>query len=259
LIWFGVDASRRTRAVVLFAWSPLVLFETLGKAHNDVLLAVAALLAVRAHSRLSLVAVTTGALIKLSGAALLPTALLSTISTRSKPLLLLGILSSVALSVAAYAPFWHGPDTLLPVLAQTNRVVWSPGSLLIAAGVDATSVRVVLAGVWLAVVGLALRRVPEAAASACLVLLATLLLLTTAFFAHYLVPAIALAAVSDSRRLQQLVLALSIGSMAAYSVEVLSAAFGSAWIGSPAFQIVGSLVLLGPACVSIACRRLNRL
>jgi hypothetical protein len=138
---------------------------------------------------------------------------------------------------------------LLPILAQTSRVVWSPGSLLVAAGLDAGAVRVLLAVVWIAASGVALWRVHDPVISACLVLLATFLLLTTAFFAHYLVPIIALAAVSGHAPLQRGVLALSIGAMAAYAVELLNLAFGSSFIGSPSFQIIGSLVLLAPACL----------
>jgi hypothetical protein len=83
------------------------------------------------------------------------------------------------------------------------------------------------------------------------VLLATFLLLTTAFFAHYLVPVIALSAVSGHARLQQGVLVLSIGAMAAYAVELLSLGRGPSFIGSSSFQIVGSLVLLLPATVIV--------
>ena len=93
----------------------------------------------------------------------------------------------------------------------------------------------------------------EPVLSACLVLLATLLLLTTAFFAHYLVPVIALAAVSGNARLRRVVVALSVGAMAAYAVELLNLAFGPAFIGSASFQMIGSLALLLPAaCIVVA-------
>ena len=44
--WPGRQAVRG-QALLLFAWSPLVLFETLAKAHNDVLLALSVLLTFR--------------------------------------------------------------------------------------------------------------------------------------------------------------------------------------------------------------------
>src|SRR5207245_6755246 len=94
-------------------------------------------------------------------------------------------------------------------------------------------------------------REQDVTVSATLVLLATMLLMTTAFFAHYLVPVIALTAVSRQARVQRAVLALSIGAMATYAVELLNAAFGPGFIGSPSFQIVGSLVLLVPAMIAL--------
>ena len=252
LIWsWPAHRAHRARALLLFAWSPLVLFETLAKGHNDVLLALSALLAFRLGSRGGLVAALAGGLVKATGLAVLPSIALGLVRRRAwLPLASSGLLAA-ALAVAAYAPFWLGPETLLPILAQTSRVVWSPGSLLIAAGADAGAVRVLLAVVWAATCGVVLWRVCDPLESACLVLLATFLLLTTAFFAHYLVPVIALAAVSQNGPLQRVVSALSLGAMAAYAVELLNLAFGPAFIGSASFQILGSLVLLVPVAVAL--------
>src|SRR5260370_20402260 len=72
LIWTSLGAERRKRALVLFAWSPLVLFEVLGKAHNDGLLAVSALAAVllaRRYPAGGMLAAAAGMLVKLSGLA----------------------------------------------------------------------------------------------------------------------------------------------------------------------------------------------
>ena len=44
---------------------------------------------------------------------------------------------------------------------------------------------------------------------------------------------------------------LSIGALAAYAVELLSLVFGSAWIGSDTYKLIGTLSLLGPA--ALAC------
>jgi alpha-1,6-mannosyltransferase len=255
--WPGRQALR-AQALVLFAWSPLVLFETLAKGHNDVLLALSALLAFRLGSRGGLVAALAGSLVKATGVAVLPSLAVGLVRRRAWLGLASGGLLAAAVAAGAYAPFWRGPETLLPILAQTSRVVWSPGSLLIAAGADAGALRVVLAVVWAATCAGVLWRVHEPVISACLVLLATLLLLTTAFFAHYLVPVIALAAVSDHTRLQRLVLALSVGAMAAYAVELLALAFGPDWIGSPTYQITGSVVLLVPSALLMLPRVLHR-
>ena len=266
LIWtWPSRQAHRATALLLFAWSPLVLFETLAKGHNDVLLALSALLTFRLGSRGGLLAGVLGGLVKATGLAVLPSAVLSLIRRRATApwseaergwLTLSGnLLGAVALAVAAYAPFWQGPETLLPILAQTSRVVWSPGSLLIAAGLDAGAARVLLAVAWAACSAVVLWRVHDPVISACMVLLVTFLLLTTAFFAHYLVPMIALSAVSGHTRLQQVVLALSIGAMGAYAVELLNLAFGVQFLGSPSFQILGSLVLLLPAALVVFAGR----
>jgi alpha-1,6-mannosyltransferase len=250
LIWtWPARQAQRAQALLLFAWSPLVLFETLAKGHNDVLLALSALLALRLNSRGGLVAGLAGGLVKATGLAVLPSLALGLVRRRAWLPLASSALLAAAVAVAAYAPFWRGPETLLPILAQTSRVVWSPGSLLVALGADAGAVRVLLAMLWAATCGVVLWRVRDPVISACLVLLATLLLLTTAFFAHYLVPVIALAAISDHERLRRVVFALSIGAMAAYAVELLNLAFGPPFIGSASFQIIGSLVLLLPPSV----------
>ncbi len=72
------------------------------------------------------------------------------------------------------------------------------------------------------------------------------MLLTTAFFAHYLVPVVALAAVAGSRPLERMTVALSIGGLCAYSVELLAVALPPGWIGSPGYQVLGSVVTLAP-------------
>jgi hypothetical protein len=249
LIWSTVPPAQRVRALVVFAWSPLVLFETLGKVHNDVLLAVTALAAVRLLDARGMVAATLGGLIKLSGLAVVPALAAELVRTRRWRALAGGALGAAGAVVAAYAPVWQGPETLLPVLAQTNRVVWSPGSLLIAAGMDSTLVRIVLATLWVVACVAIVARVRQVAASAALLLLATLLLLTTAFFAHYLVPVVALAAVAGERRLHTLALGLSIGSLAAYATELLSVAMPDGWIGSGGYQVLGSLLTLAPAAL----------
>ncbi|HYY88980.1 MAG TPA: glycosyltransferase 87 family protein, partial [Chloroflexota bacterium] len=226
LVWASTAPAQRQRALVLFAWSPLVLFETLGKAHNDGLLAVAALTAVwiarRDQPALGLLAATAGALIKVSGLAVVLGLAAWLVHQRRWRDLAAGTAASAGLTVVLYAPFWVGPESLLPILVQTSRVVWSPGSLLIAASgwlgsgaVEAiarplvvvapveTLVRVLLVVTFGAACAvLACRRRPFPVLAAGL-LLATLLLLTTAFFAHYLVPVIALAALAGDRHLDR--------------------------------------------------------
>jgi hypothetical protein len=203
------------------------------------------------NSRGGLVAGLAGGLVKATGLAVLPSLALGLLRQRAWLALASSGLLAAAVAVAAYAPFWQGPETLLPIVAQTSRVVWSPGSLALAAGADVGAVRVLLAVGWAAICAVVLWRVRDPLNSACLVLLATFLMLTTAFFAHYLVPVIALAAISDHQRLQRVVIALSVGAMAAYATELLNLAFGPGFIGSASFQIIGSLAVLLPPSVAL--------
>jgi len=255
LLWSSAPASRRAYALMYFAWSPLVLFETLGKVHNDILLALAALAAVRFDGVRGMVALALGGLIKLSGLAVLPALAAHLIRARRRRALIVGLAVAALTVIGFYAPFWRGPATLAPVFIQTNRVVWSPGSLLIASGVDPSVTRIALAVAWASACTAITMKVREIAASAALTLLATLLLLTTAFFAHYLVPVITLAALSHSRLLRSSVIALSLGALIAYATELLAPALPPGWLGSPSYQAVGSLVTLAPAALVLAVAR----
>ncbi len=257
LIWISVEADRRKRALVTFAWSPLVLFDLLGKAHNDGLLAVAALAAIwlaRRSGTAGWLAATLGMLIKLSGFAVVLALAINAMRQRRWKTLTLGTLGCISLSALLYAPFWTGPRTLEPLLFQTNRVVWSPGALLIFLGVDGLLARAVCAIAWVAICLLVVRRTSRLPHLVWAIQLATLMLLTTAFFAHYLVPIVALAAVSGDARLERFTLALSIGALAAYSVELLGPALDAGWIGSRGYQGLGSLVTLGPAALLLSAQ-----
>lgn len=255
LIWHSVEVDRRKRALVLFAWSPLVLFDLVGKAHNDGWLAVSALAAVwlarRSRPAAGMLSGTLGMLIKLSGFAVVLSLAMHLLRERRWKALATGTLACAFVSAALYAPFWVGLPTLEPVLFQTNRVVWSPGALLIATGVVATLARALCIAAWLAIVALAGWRCSDIAESVWFVQLASLLLLTTAFFAHYLIPLVALAAISGLPRLERLTLTLSLGALAAYAVELLAPAFDAGWIGSHGSQAVGSLVTLGPSAALV--------
>ncbi|HEX8966930.1 MAG TPA: hypothetical protein VF937_03555 [Chloroflexota bacterium] len=258
LIWFTTEPARRKRALLLFAWSPLVLFEVLGKAHNDSLLAVSALATVslaRRHPVGGMLAATAGMLVKLSGLAVVLGLAVWLARARAWRTLALGSAAALGLTLALYAPFWAGPETLRPVFVQTSRVVWSPGALIIAlasaasAGWIDLAARALGAVAWATVCVLVARRATDLARDTAWLLVATLLLLTTAFFAHYLVPVVALAAVAGHHRLERLAVALSIGSLAAYSVELLGPGLPPGWIGSPGYQALGSLLTLAPAAL----------
>jgi hypothetical protein len=263
VIWVSVEPTRRQQAFVMFSWSPLVLFEVLGKVHNDVFpaLGIALTLWLARHTagRFSLVAGVAGGLVKATALAVVPAVAVDVWRRGGWRALVPAALGGLALAALVYAPFWSGPETLAPIWNQTTRLVWSPASLLILAaqhvpgGPYDTTLRAVLGLVWLAACVLVVRQSRQVASASAWLLLATLLLLTSAVFAHYLVPAVALAAVACNPRLDRVVVWLSIGGLAAYGVELLSLVLGEAWLGSDGYRVVGTLVLLLPASIALFC------
>lgn len=106
---------------LLFAWNPIVLFETFGQGHNDpamifwILVAVFALMNNKFVG--AVLALVAGGLFKFLPVLFLPAVgLIAWQSLRTMPkrirfILLAGVLS-LLLIVIAYAPFWHGLSTL---------------------------------------------------------------------------------------------------------------------------------------------------
>jgi alpha-1,6-mannosyltransferase len=265
LIYRAARAEFRARALILFAWNPVVLFDVLGKAHNDVLVAALMLAAVLLVDRMpagSVVVAAAAVLVKLSIGGVAP-ALLKRLATQGRwSALGLGMGVSALLAAAAYSPFWGGTRILGPLLSQVSQVEWSIGVLLLLLSEALTGmrqealVRGLLVGAWLASVLLLLWRLPvrtkqELATQSALLVLGTAALLTTAFYAHYLVPVIALAALSDHPRLHAAVYWLSLGSLGAYAVPVLGLAFGSQWGGTGVYYLAGTALTFGPLLVAL--------
>lgn len=108
--------------LLLFAWSPLQLFEFAGSGHNDSLmltfvLLAGLLLAYRRHL-LAVVALSLAALIKVTPIMVLPLLVLHWAATeptwrRRGLALVLGGLVPVGLAVAFYLPWYSGPDTFM--------------------------------------------------------------------------------------------------------------------------------------------------
>jgi hypothetical protein len=273
LIWTSVEPERRARALVLFAWSPLVLIDVLGKVHNDVLPALAALLAVwllsRRHATLSMLSSAAGGLVKATAWTITPALALFAWRRSGPRAALVALAAAAALVAALYAPFWSGPQTLLPIWQQTSRVVWSPATLLMAASETVTgdphsqAVRLLLAGAWAIACGVLLWRAQrsmgdsadsaEPARSSAWLVLLSVLLLGSAVFAHHLVPAVALAAVAGDRRLERVVFWLSLGALAAYATELMGAG-----LAERARHVLGTLVLVGPASLAMLIPRRAR-
>jgi hypothetical protein len=113
--------DRALAGVLLLAWNPLVLYETLGQGHNDVamlffVLASVAFLAWRRYT-LSVLALVAGALIKFVPILLLPAAgliSLQSLPTRRSRLrfIVTTAFATVLLVLLAYLPFWRDADTL---------------------------------------------------------------------------------------------------------------------------------------------------
>lgn len=265
LIWNTVEPVRRRRALMLFAWSPLVLFEVLGKVHNDSLTAVSMLgviwLAGRGRARAGILVGVAGALIKGTALAAVPPLALRLWRQERWHGQLAVLSGSLILAVALYAPFWAGPRSLDAIWNQTGNLSWSLATVLTALAQCLTGarldllVRAALMLIWAAVCVQILRRYrlersDQLATSSGWLLMASLLLLTAAVYGHYFVPLVALAAVAGSRLLDRVVLWLSIGGLAVYSVGALGWVFQPTWIGSIEYQVVGSMVLFGPAAVA---------
>ena len=120
-------APRRALAgVLLLTWNPIVLYETLGNGHNDIVMVfwmlAAAWALLNRHYTLALLTLLAGGLVKFIPVLLIPAAGL--IALRDLPrwrprlrFLAVTSLSGLAMIVLAYAPFWQG----IKVLGITRR------------------------------------------------------------------------------------------------------------------------------------------
>jgi hypothetical protein len=115
-------APKRALAGVLFiAWNPIILYETVGNGHNDIVMVFWILLAAWAINNrryiFSILALSAGVLIKFIPLLLIPVAAilalrkLPDLRSRFKFLCTSGIASAIIIG-AFYAPYWHGLSTL---------------------------------------------------------------------------------------------------------------------------------------------------
>jgi hypothetical protein len=121
LILRRIAPERMLAGVVLLVWNPVVLFETIGNGHNDVAMMVWVLLAawcvLKRHYTLALLALIGGALIKYIPLLLIPIVL--ALALRDLPdrrarlrFTIVTAIAAIVPIVIAYAPFWHGLETL---------------------------------------------------------------------------------------------------------------------------------------------------
>lgn len=130
------------RAYYIFAASPLVLFDAIGNGHNDLTLVAALLLGIflllRGWVWAALPAFAIGVLIKFIPLLLLPLVLIYVLRrwgwANAAYHITIGAVTSLALVVAFYAPFWSGWQTIAPL----QRTALFTNSLA-AAGVEAAN------------------------------------------------------------------------------------------------------------------------
>ncbi len=120
--------DRALANVLLFIWNPIVLYETFGNGHNDIVIVffmvAAAWAVIRRHYVLAVLALTLGTLVKFVPALLLP--LVVIIAWRDLPglrarlrFLFTSGFSALILIVLAYGPFWQGFQVLGIARRQT--------------------------------------------------------------------------------------------------------------------------------------------
>lgn len=133
--------ERALQGACLFALNPLVIYETAGNGHNDIVMAFFIVLGIWALARnwftLSAVAVTAGALVKFIPMLILPVVIVAGLRSRSgwklrAQFLLVATIACAALVAITYVPFWKGGDPLaikrreglfttsLPAMAQAQ-------------------------------------------------------------------------------------------------------------------------------------------
>lgn len=137
--WLGrEDAGWQSAGTLLVLWNPLLLLEAVGNGHNDILMVLALLLALRlARGRLALLAplaLCLGALIKYPAALLLPLPLIALWRQRERRAALGALLLLTAALALAFAPFWRGGETFAVILHHSGVFSGSPGGLLYAVG-----------------------------------------------------------------------------------------------------------------------------
>jgi hypothetical protein len=134
LILRRMAPQRALAGVLLLAWNPVVLYETLGNGHNDMvmvfwILAAACALVYRRYT-LAILALVAGALVKFIPILFIP--LVVWLALRDLPdrrarlrFLILSAAVGATLVALAYTPFWHG----LATLSVSRRLRLFSGSL----------------------------------------------------------------------------------------------------------------------------------
>ena len=239
LVYTVLRAARPEFALVgtlLYLWNPLVLLETVQNGHNDVVAALptvgAIWLACRGRWRLAFPVLALGALVKplapLAGPILLVAALRAGPDARREAAL--GIAAALVVTLAFWAPFWAGPETLSG-LERGYKFTASAAELLLmalgrsgmsdddaiglarnaASGLFALLYLGVLAALWLG------RLTPPAAA--LVAFLVYLLVGAQWFNPWYLLWLVPLGALVDDRRLTAIVILFTLLAPLTYPAQ----------------------------------------
>lgn len=149
--------ERTAQATALWAWNPLILLEGAGNGHNDALLALLLLGALRlllaGKSITAYVLTVASALVKLTTLPVLALVAVGRLNrgtpyVRVRRAVLLGLLLLI-LSATVYAPYWSGPQTLQGLVGQplgsvqgvVAGVAWSVGLVVGSPQVSEEAVR----------------------------------------------------------------------------------------------------------------------
>jgi alpha-1,6-mannosyltransferase len=137
----GAGLARPGVAALAYGWNPLLLYETAGNGHNDIVMLTALLLAFwlllpRRPGGLALPSVTLAVLAKYVAALWLPVFLFAWLPVQVRERRWRAVLASGAicagLVVACFAPFWGDGDALAGVSRQSNLYTTSLASWVIA-------------------------------------------------------------------------------------------------------------------------------
>lgn len=253
--------------VLLFAWNPVVLYETFGNGHNDIVMVFWILLAIwllsHRHYSMAILALIAGGLIKYIPLFLVPVAGLLALRDLESRRARLGFvtitgISAAALVAASYYPFWEGLKTLT-VFKHQNLVTTSlPAVLTVWLGpfwgfarTDAILNRAIILAtgalvIWRSLSAWADRSRFSFARNAFWILLGYLLFTCPWFQEWYTVWPIAIAALVPSAPMLLLALALNLGGLTKHFV------FGPLWLWViPAPDQEWAELRLGPAVMAL--------
>jgi hypothetical protein len=142
LLWDALkrhDPRRRVMGTVIYAWNPLLLVEAGVAGHNDIVMALFLIASVwlwlSGRRRLSLASLTLAALTKYVALILVPIFLVAWIRERRERWWAVVAQSAVivlALTLAAFAPVYAGPQTLGVIAFGTNPLAYSNSAMELA-------------------------------------------------------------------------------------------------------------------------------